>query len=116
MFLLLLLTAYAACSSGDARRGERLFDEKGCHTCHNVGAGDRQGPDLQGVADKYGRERLRQWLHDPQAIYRQTGRRPINPGFPEMPRFPLTNQQIEDLTAYLSTLKKDGVEEEEVRP
>jgi cytochrome c2 len=32
---------------GDARRGERLFVEKGCATCHSVGGGgSRIGPDL----------------------------------------------------------------------
>lgn len=33
---------------GDARRGERLFVEKGCATCHSIGGGGSKiGPDLK---------------------------------------------------------------------
>ena len=33
---------------GDPKRGERLFVEKGCATCHSVGRGERKiGPDLK---------------------------------------------------------------------
>ena len=31
---------------GDARRGERLFVEKGCATCHSIGGRGKIGPDL----------------------------------------------------------------------
>lgn len=104
------LTLLAACGGGDPARGRQLLQEKACTACHSVGGGDRQGPDLAGVADKYDRERLRQWLHDPEVIYRRTGKTPINEGFPPMPRFPLTDQEIEDLTAYLATLEKGASE------
>ncbi|HSR51805.1 MAG TPA: c-type cytochrome, partial [Acidobacteriota bacterium] len=78
--LTLVLAALNACGGGDPVRGRRLLEEKACTACHSVGGGDRQGPDLAGVADKYDRERLRQWLHDPEVIYQRTGKTPINEG------------------------------------
>ncbi len=34
------------------RRGESLFQSKGCIGCHTVGAGRLTGPDLQGVTER----------------------------------------------------------------
>ncbi|HSR68673.1 MAG TPA: c-type cytochrome [Acidobacteriota bacterium] len=45
------LTLLAACGGGDPARGRQLLQEKACTACHSVGGGDRQGPDLAGVAD-----------------------------------------------------------------
>jgi mono/diheme cytochrome c family protein len=33
--------------------------EKLCYSCHNIGGGDKKGPDLQGVTER----RSREWLH-----------------------------------------------------
>ncbi len=35
-----------------ARRGESLFESKGCIGCHTVGGGRLTGPDLQGVTER----------------------------------------------------------------
>lgn len=35
-----------------AERGERLFREKGCVSCHKIGGGRLVGPDLEGVTEK----------------------------------------------------------------
>jgi putative membrane-bound dehydrogenase-like protein len=37
-------------NTGDARRGEQLFEERGCQTCH--ASSTPLGPDLAGVADR----------------------------------------------------------------
>jgi mono/diheme cytochrome c family protein len=35
-----------------ARRGQRLFAERGCAGCHSIGKGKRAGPDLAGVTER----------------------------------------------------------------
>ena len=47
--------------TGDAARGQAIFSDaqRRCATCHTVdGSGDRCGPDLLGIADKYDRAGL----------------------------------------------------------
>ena len=46
---------------GDAKAGERLFrTEKklACATCHNITGAEKNGPNLDGIADKYSRRDL----------------------------------------------------------
>jgi len=39
--------------------GQTLFGSK-CFSCHNIGSGDKQGPDLKGVTTR----RTKEWLHE----------------------------------------------------
>jgi len=45
--VLLLYSISLLDQPGDARRGERLFVEKGCATCHSIGGEGKIGPDLK---------------------------------------------------------------------
>ena len=78
-------------------RGEELVQENGCKTCHRIhGDGANVAPDLSFVAD---RRPDREWhirhFKDPQSV---------SPGS-FMPKFPLTDEQLNDLTSYILTLK-----------
>ncbi|MDQ3033186.1 MAG: c-type cytochrome [Myxococcota bacterium] len=67
-----------------------------CVACHAVdGRGGNVGPALDGVGDRYDAEYLDRWLHDPAAVKQGT----------TMPRLPLSDEQVRDLTTYLSTLR-----------
>jgi mono/diheme cytochrome c family protein len=97
---------------GNPGRGEALFGQKGCIGCHTVsGIGGQVGPNLTMVARRdLARERpgrtwpdvvtyIRESILEPQAY--------IVPGFPNpspMPSarlFELSDQDIDDLIAYL---------------
>lgn len=98
-------------SQGDPRQGEIRFAEVGCNGCHLVnGVGGMIGPDLTHVASKpppdpnrwrSSVEYLRESIVDPPAY--------LVPGFPaDMPsaeRLGLTQQDVDDLVAYLSGLR-----------
>ena len=84
--------------SVSARRGEQLFTSGGCMGCHTVnGRGGNVGPNLSNEGNS---GHSRQWLatqirdpksHDPQTL---------------MPAFNnLSDQQVNDLVAYLESLK-----------
>lgn len=87
--------------------GKEAFLRTSCVNCHTVGetiAKGVFGPDLThmmsrqtiaaGVAPM-NREKLREWLHDPQEM------KPGN----LMPNMQLSEQELNDITAYLATLK-----------
>ncbi len=92
-----LLTASAPAYSADVKRGEALA-RTWCAHCHIVAADQEQvsdsAPAFAEIANKPGRTKLgvTVWLNDPH---------------PPMPNLNLSQDEIEDLSAYIRTLKKD---------
>jgi len=82
--------------------GRRLLVEHGCEACHSVGGGAVIGPDLAAVGNKYSREQLVLWLTNTDAIYAHAGRRPLNPGFPEMPNQSVDPREADLIVGYLT--------------
>ncbi len=67
-----------------------------CVACHALGGqGGAIGPALDGVASRYSSGYLLKWISDPPSV---------KPGT-QMPKLPLTEVQITELVAFLSTLK-----------
>ncbi|PJZ70432.1 nitric oxide reductase [Leptospira perolatii] len=67
-----------------------------CVACHAVGgAGGNVGPALDAVGKKYDLAYLETWLKDPQKVKPGTA----------MPKLPLSDSEIKDLSLYLSQLK-----------
>jgi len=86
------------------RPGEILF-RKLCSSCHTVGAGDRVGPDLRGVAERREPAWLMRFLVDPPAM-RRSGDATVAAlvaRFPavRMPRLGLADTDAGDLVDYL---------------
>jgi len=79
-------------------KGKALYAQFGCSGCHRIhGEGGAVGPDLSFVGD---RRPDRDWhlrhFRDPQSV---------SPGS-IMPKFPLNDQQLNDLTSYMLGLRK----------
>jgi Cytochrome c553 len=67
-----------------------------CKACHAIGGnGGNVGPALDHVGAKYDKDYLVKWLKDPQSI---------KPGT-NMPKLPLSEEEIQELAAFLSSLK-----------
>ncbi len=79
-------------------RGKVLYIQFGCAGCHRIhGEGGAVAPDLSFVGDsRPDREWHLKHFRDPQSV---------SPGS-FMPKFPLTDQQLNDLTSYMVSLKK----------
>jgi ubiquinol-cytochrome c reductase cytochrome b subunit len=80
--------------------GKTLFTQFGCAACHRIhGEGGALGPDLSYEGDS---RPEREWhlrhFRDPQSV---------SPGT-MMPKFPLTEQELNDLTSYVLSLKRSG--------
>ncbi len=54
-----------------ARRGESLFQSKGCIGCHTVGGGRLTGPDLQGVTERRSLDWFVAMVIDPDSMLRE---------------------------------------------
>jgi len=107
---------------GDAKEGAKVVAGRrlgNCLSCHEIGAlreeefhGD-VGPPLDGVAERWDTAALRMIVVNPKivfggetvmpAFYRITGLNRVRPEFSGRPV--LTAQQIEDVVAFLATLK-----------
>lgn len=77
-------------------RGQELYADLGCAGCHRIhGQGVLVGPDLSYVGQVRDRDYLIRRFKDPQAVV---------PGS-IMPAYPLPEKELEDLTAYMLSLK-----------
>jgi cytochrome c1 len=91
------------------QQGQQLIAQKGCGGCHTIpgvaGATANVGPNLAGVATRTtiaggavpnnGPQDLQRWILDPPAV---------KPGT-QMPKLGLTEQEAQQIVAYLETLR-----------
>ena len=90
------LLAGSACAQEAVEQGRKYFMDSGCYGCHTVGKmGTPIGPNLSNVGAKYSRSYLERWLRDPSA------ERPSA----HMPTLELSEQQVQNLAAFLSSLR-----------
>lgn len=52
-----------------AKRGQSLFQNRGCVGCHSIGKGKRAGPDLAGATQRRSLDWLRRWLKNPTPMF-----------------------------------------------
>ncbi len=118
LVLSLAFLVLAACGSGgesgggggdaDAAAGQKLFAQAeigtqvGCSTCHSLDGSTIVGPSMQGVGSRLSAVEIRTSILIPDIV--------VAEGFPEgtMPEVwgdELTDEQVNQLVAYLSELK-----------
>jgi mono/diheme cytochrome c family protein len=68
-----LVALLIACARGAQAQsptlGEAVF-EKSCYSCHNIGSGDKKGPDLKGATTRRTRDWLIEFIKTPAAMSR----------------------------------------------
>ncbi len=85
-------------AAGSAKRGEMLFKESRCITCHAISErGGTLGPDLGRVASKVREAWLLEFLQDPPRVHPGT----------RMPRYRFSAAEAADLVAYFSQELRD---------
>jgi mono/diheme cytochrome c family protein len=79
------------------RSGQELVNKLGCLSCHTINKkGGTFGPDLSGIAGKTSPEWIFYWLKNPKSYQPDT----------PMPDLRIPEKEIQDIVAYLSSLKK----------
>jgi len=114
MLLSLLVTpsgAQVASSTSDDNAASGIF-EKQCYSCHNIGGGDKRGPDLKNVTKRRDREWLHRFILSPQNLKR-AGDRTANQLFakyaPEvMPDQALSREQIDQVLEMIQRLSEQN--------
>ena len=83
-------------------RGKQVFREVGCLGCHGLESdgltAENHGPDLSGIGSKLSNKWLYNWIRNPRRYFSKT----------HMPSLRLTDQEAVDVSAYLTSLKKEG--------
>jgi len=85
-----------------ADRGQRIWNQRQCAGCHGFGRQQSTGPDLLGVTDRRSPDWLRAWLKDPASVDDPTSRMLRNQYGSLMPNLGLTDQEADDLIAFLA--------------
>ncbi len=86
--------------SADAvKRGENKLVELGCLGCHTVDGSDSGfGPELSRIGEKANPDWLYSWINDPKKYWSETA----------MPYLRVPKEDVQDLVAYLFSLKGDN--------
>jgi mono/diheme cytochrome c family protein len=89
-----------------AKKGQSLWNSRGCTGCHSIGGGKRSGPDLAGVLERRELGWLRRWLKNPtqmletdslaQAMLAQYNNT-------KMPNMRLSDADIESLLQFIAS-------------
>jgi mono/diheme cytochrome c family protein len=94
--------------------GRQLMVRFNCVGCHRLQDIDRPvmlGPDLTNVGTKVSREWIYKWLKEPRTITDADGNVTVDgvTTEPRMPKFPLNEQELRALSAYLSIQRANPV-------
>jgi mono/diheme cytochrome c family protein len=97
-------------------RGRQLLESHNCAGCHHLQDIQRAampGPDLTNVGTKVSRAWIYKWLKEPRTVLDDTGSVKVN-GYemeesPRMPQFRLSEKELTNLSAYLSSLRNHPV-------
>jgi mono/diheme cytochrome c family protein len=98
----LVVAVAGLASAQDAAKGAAVFTAQKCSLCHSVaGKGNAKGA-LDEVGSKLKADEIRMWITDAKAMTAKTGATRK----PDMKTYTLPKEDLDNLVAYLMTLKK----------
>jgi cytochrome c553 len=93
--------AWAYRQEAEVKRGEKAFQEALCGSCHLAGG----APNLQNVGKRMDKKKMKQFISDPDSVYRERGMQSLNTGYPRMPKPGAKEEDVDAIVSYLQTLK-----------
>jgi len=93
-----IIFAYVSNGEYNVEEGRRAYRKYGCAQCHEAGS----APDLSKVKAKYDRAYIARFVENPENVYREKGRRPINEGFTPMPPLHVTREEAKQIASFLT--------------
>jgi mono/diheme cytochrome c family protein len=94
-----IIFAYVSYNEYKVEEGRKAYRKYGCAQCHEAGS----APDLSKVKGKYDRAYIARFVENPEAVYREKGRAPINEGFTPMPGLHVTQKEAKEIAAFLTS-------------
>lgn len=112
LVVLLVLLLFAVSARAQAtEKAQTAFAGK-CYSCHNIGGGDKQGPDLKGVTARRSKEWLHEFIKTPAAMNAKgdgAAREVFQKFAPTvMPDQMLSAEEIDELLALIADLSQRG--------
>jgi len=101
VFLFFFSSQWVPPSAQAQPSGEEIFTQGKCVRCHTLGRGRFVGPDLLGVGERYSRDDLIKWARNPESIYAEKKKKPVNDGYPPMPPMNLSENDAQKVVDYL---------------
>ena len=101
VFLFFFFSQWVPPSAQAQPSGEEIFIQGKCVRCHTIGKGRFVGPDLLGVGERYSKDDLIRWAKDPESLYSEKKKKPINEGYPPMPPMNLSESDAQRVADYL---------------
>ncbi len=93
------ILAQAAGSGQQLSAGQLVYQNQGCSSCHSInGIGGTSGPDLTKVGARHDKEWFEGHFKDPQKYVKTSA----------MPSVTASDQEIDQLTAYMLTLREES--------
>lgn len=109
VLMTLVIAMGGSASAQSIQEGRALFGTK-CYSCHNIGSGDKQGPDLKGVNTRRTKEWLAEFINTPAAMNSRGDATAVElfRKFPAtvMPDQVLTPEQIDSILMVIDDLTK----------
>jgi hypothetical protein len=96
------LGGWAYYRQSQIEHGQQAFKRLGCGDCHFAGG----APNLSTVTKRYDRTTLVRFIQDPETIYRERGKRPLNANYFPMPDPHASPADAKSIVAYLASLSK----------
>jgi mono/diheme cytochrome c family protein len=102
LVFLVILVAAGVARAQDSAAGAKVFADQKCSLCHSVaGKGNAKGP-LDDVGSKLSAADIRAWIEDAPGMTTKTNATRK----PPMKAYTLPKADVDNLVAYLSSLKK----------
>ncbi len=79
-------------------QGREAWRHYGCAQCHESGA----APDLTKLENKLDRATMARFIENPESVYRELGRRPLNQGYVPMPELHVSRKEAQQLADFLA--------------
>lgn len=95
-----VFAAWAGHRQWQIERGQQAFWKLGCGNCHFAGG----GPALRGVTSKYDPATLVRFIRDPEVVYKERGKKPLNSGYVIMHKVNASDSEIKAIAAYLGEI------------
>jgi cytochrome c553 len=93
--------AYVSYGEYNVEEGRKAYRKYGCAQCHEAGS----APDLSKVKAKYDKKYIERFVQDPESIYREKGKRPLNEGFTPMPELHVSPKEARQIADFLTDLE-----------
>lgn len=89
-------------------KGEKLYKEKACASCHTFGKGRLVGPDLQGVTERREEEWLKKWIKNPDEMLRTDpiAKEMLKEYMVPMPNQGLNDEEVDAVVEYIKHMDK----------